>query len=151
MLQRILAGGVAGAVATVPQSAVVWGLRAAGVYRRRPAPEVVTEGVTDSVVGLENVPSGWLTPIKWAGHFGYGAGAGAAYGASTAALPATPLTGLGAGLLVWLVSYRGWIPKVGIMPPAERDERGRQLAMVLAHVVFGLTLGALVQRLAPRD
>jgi len=43
------------------------------------------------------------------------------------------------------VNYAGWIPKVGIMPPPSRDRMGRPTSMILAHVVYGATLAAILK------
>ena len=151
MLRRILIGALAGAIATVPQSATVWGLRRAGVYRRRAAPEVVAEGITNATVGTEKVPQEWWKPVMLAEHFGFGAAAGALFGLRAPILRPTTVSGLLAGLAVWKASYDGWMPGLRIMPPPEEDEQGRQVAMVLAHVAYGLALGAIVERLTSRD
>ena len=151
MLRRILIGALAGAIATVPQSATVWGLRRAGVYRRRAAREVVAEGITNATVGTEKVPQEWWKPVMLAEHFGFGAAAGALFGLLTAIVRPTTVAGLLAGLAVWKASYDGWIPALRIMPPPEEDEQGRQVAMVLVHVAYGLALGAIVERLTSRD
>ena len=47
------------------------------------------------------------------------------------------------GIAVWAVSYAGWVPKLGLMQPPSRDRPGRPTAMILAHLVYGATLGAL--------
>jgi hypothetical protein len=147
MIKRTLIGAVAGVVATVPQSAAIWGLRQAGLYRRRPAPEVVAEAVTDTTVGMEHVPERWWSPVMLAEHLGYGAAAGALFGLATGIVRPTVATGLLAGFLIWKASYDGWIPALRIMPPPERDETGRQLALLVAHAAYGLALGAILDRL----
>ena len=151
MLKRILIGALAGTLATVPQSAAVWGLRSAGVYRRKPAPEVIAEKVTDAVVGVEKVPDQWLTPVKLVQHVGFGAAGGALFGLLTGIIRPTTVAGVLAGLGIWKASYDGWIPALNIMPPPEEDEQGRQAAMVIAHIAYGLALGAIVERLTARD
>ena len=45
---------------------------------------------------------------------------------------------------IWLVSYQGWVPALGIMAPASRDRRGRVVTMLAAHWVYGAALGGLV-------
>jgi hypothetical protein len=151
MLQRVLIGAAAGAIATVPQSAVVWGMKLAGVYQRTPPPERVAHEVTDAVVGEENVPQEWWTPVVLAQHFGFGASVGALFGATTALIRPTMAAGLLAGLAVWKASYDGWIPALRIMPPPEEDEAGRQTTMFLAHVAYGIALGYVVDRLTARE
>jgi hypothetical protein len=48
---------------------------------------------------------------------------------------------------IWLVSYQGWVPALGIMPPASRDRRGRVATMLVAHWVYGAALRELVKLL----
>jgi hypothetical protein len=47
----------------------------------------------------------------------------------------------GAG--VWVASYFGWVPKLGLMQPPTRDRRDRSLVMFGAHLLFGGVLGKL--------
>jgi len=78
-------------------------------------------------------------------HFGFGAAAGAAFGVIApkplmVRLPA----GLAYGAAIWGVSYMGWVPALGIMPPAERDRRDRQTVMLAAHLVYGTALAVMI-------
>ncbi len=150
MLNRILIGAVAGAIATGPQSAAIWGLRRAGVYRRTAPPELVAETVTDRLIGMKNVPERLVTPIVIAEHVGFGAAGGAVFGLLTGVIRPTIAAGVLAGLAIWKLSYEGWIPALKIMPPADEDEEGRQVALIVAHVVYGAVLGAIVDKLTTR-
>ena len=49
---------------------------------------------------------------------------------------------------VWIASYVGWVPAAGLMPRPSRDRPGRPTSMVLAHWIFGGTLGFLGTRFA---
>ena len=49
------------------------------------------------------------------------------------------------GLGIYGVSYKGWIPALGILPPPEDDRPGRPAVMIAAHIVYGLTLGWLIR------
>jgi hypothetical protein len=40
--------------------------------------------------------------------------------------------GIGFGLIVWATSYLGWIPMLGILPPAPEDQPGRRRIMLLS-------------------
>jgi len=51
-----------------------------------------------------------------------------------------------AASLVWFVSYQGWVPALGLLPPAHRDRPGRPATMLIAHWVYGATLGACLGR-----
>lgn len=145
---RLLLGGIAGVLATLPQSGVVWGMRRAGVYQRRPPPEVIVEDLT-SKTGSPPPGPARSAPVKLAAHFGFGAAGGAGYGLLTSVVPVHPLTGVLTGLGIWKGSYDGWIPALGIMPPPEEDEQGRVVTMVLAHVAYGLALALVLRRLLP--
>jgi len=53
-------------------------------------------------------------------------------------------------LAIWLVSYFGWIPALRLLPPPPQDRPGRAWTMLVAHVVYGATLGALWRQLSRR-
>jgi hypothetical protein len=150
MLNRMLIGALAGVVATAPQSAAIWGLKAAGVYRRTPPPEQVSRETAAMALGAQNVPERWFTPMMLAQHVGFGAACGAAFGALTGIVRPTTVAGLLAGLAIWKASYDGWLPAMRIMPPPEEDEEGRQIALIAAHVAYGLALGAVMDRLTTK-
>jgi hypothetical protein len=149
---RLLAlGGVSGAIATAVMSAVMIVARRAGLMSELPPHEIASRSVDRTTARDEAGPDerrglGWIT------HFGFGAGAGALY-ALLRNIVRTPgpawFHGAGYAVGVWFVSYMGWLPALGLMPRADRDERERQPAMVAAHLVFGAVLGMLVQPRLP--
>jgi hypothetical protein len=151
MLRRILAGAVAGIIATGPQSAVVWGGRAAGIYQRRPPPEVVAEGPTNAAVEAGVLPSQLWRPAMLAEHIGYGAAGGICFSIVSRIVRPAPIAGLVTGLVIWKASYDGWIPALRVMPPPEEDEAGRQITMVVAHIAYGLSLAAAFSRLKGKE
>jgi hypothetical protein len=75
-----------------------------------------------------------------AGHFGYGTAMGMLYGAAfQRALPGGA-GGASYGLGVWAASYLGWLPAAGVLPPATRMHRGRNVLMSVAPglgILFG--------------
>jgi uncharacterized membrane protein YagU involved in acid resistance len=77
-----------------------------------------------------------------ASHFAYGATTGVLYSLIAPKLPGTPLVkGVTYGLGVWGASYLGWIPAFGLKPQAPKMTASRNAMMILAHVVWGATLG----------
>jgi uncharacterized membrane protein YagU involved in acid resistance len=58
-----------------------------------------------------------------------------------------PVKGSLAGLAVWTGSYLGWVPALGILPPATEHPWRRNVMMIVAHLVWGMTLGAFVKGL----
>jgi hypothetical protein len=146
MLRRLCEGGVAGALATLLMSAVVWGCRRLGIYHQKPPPETISERLLGRIGIRHAVPKRWRRVLTAMQHTGFGAGGGALYGLLARIVPPGAPTGTLFGLLIWLVSYKGWVPAAGLMPPPEGDERGRQVTMVAAHVVYGASLGVAVQQ-----
>ena len=79
-------------------------------------------------------------------HFMFGAAAGLIYGAveEKVSVPHA-VKGPLAGMAVWTGSYLGWIPALGILPSAIEHPWRRNLLMIVAHLIWGLTLGALAR------
>lgn len=76
-------------------------------------------------------------------HFGYGALAGIIY----ALLPRRMISGGSYGVLVWALSYLGWIPFARILLPATEHPGTRNLLMLGAHLVWGASLSASLHEL----
>lgn len=143
-LKAAARGAGAGAAATLPMSGVMLAAGKAGLMGKQP-PETIFE----SMLGALRFPipdEKTEGPLVVAAHIGYGMLAGAAFGLlwrrAGFRLPAF-LGGAGYGVLLWALSYHGWIPALHIMPPPERDRPGRPASMIAAHVVYGAALGAL--------
>ncbi len=140
-------GGIGGGVGTVAMSLVMRGARRAGLVGEVP-PRRMAAALCDAV-GLRARPRRARNALAVMLHldFGFGAAAGGLFALLRARLrlPVAPaLQGLVYGLMVWLVSYMGWVPAVGLLPVATRDEPRRPVVMVVAHGVYGAILGALV-------
>jgi hypothetical protein len=156
-LSRSIARGIgSGIVATTTMTAGMFVLQKAGLLGRMP-PRLLTER-TLARFGLRRKTSRTsrklLTAIT---HYGFGATMGAIFEVANGAIAArngrapSPLvvgSGVAFGTLVWIASYMGWVPAAGLMPRPSRDRPGRPTSMVLAHWIFGGTLGALGTRLA---
>ena len=145
-LRAIGDGALGGALGTATMSAVMLAARRAGISGQLP-PERITEAALDAAVGAGARDERTLELLSTLTHFGFGIGIGALFGVLHRRLhpPAgARLHGIVFATLVWLVSYRGWIPALGLLPPPERDRPGRPVTMVLAHWVYGWTLGTVV-------
>ncbi len=136
----VVRGALAGVVATGAMSALMLALR-----------RQVGEQPPDAIV--EHAARGvGATPTEREAdaaanllHLAFGAGIGGAY----ALLPRVgpPVArGVVTALGVYAVSYQGWIPALGILPPATQDRPGRPAVMAAAHVVYGAVLGVLEER-----
>jgi len=81
-------------------------------------------------------------------HFGYGITLAGVYAATVGRLPFVPfLKGVLYGIGVWAGSYMGWLPALGILKPATEFPRERNRLMIIAHLVWGATLGILTDKL----
>ena len=87
-----------------------------------------------------------------AGHFAYGAAAAAPYVAVTDRFNLPPVAkGAAYGLAVWSASYLELMPRMGLMAPATLCPRKRNALMIAAHVVWGVSLALVAERLKPRE
>jgi hypothetical protein len=138
-------GTIAGLIATIPMTVVMlsWH-RSLPVAQRYPLPPRI---ITDRIAARAPLPSQAIPepgPARALGaHFAFGAAAGALYGSVKIPLrDRYPVaSGIAYGLLVWGVSYLGWVPAAGLMPPATRQPAQRNAMMIGAHVVWGAALG----------
>lgn len=150
LVRRTAIGAASGFVATVPMTVAMLALQR--MVPERPPPEEITRraatraGLGDELQGREEMALASLVT-----HFGFGAASGGTYGLLPHVLPVAPMTrGIFFGLLVWTVNYLGWLPASGLFPHATRRSRADNVRMIIAHIVWGATLGALTQSLAPR-
>ncbi len=147
VLRKIAGGALAGAVGTAAMSAFMFAAWRPHVMGRKP-PERITERLLDRA----GVPRGRTTQDALASalHVGFGMAAGSVYPLLRELLPARlprPLEGAAFGTAIWALSYKGWVPGLGLMPPADKDRPGRQEVLVAAHWVYGGVTAALVPRL----
>jgi hypothetical protein len=141
---KTLRGSIAGLIATLPMTVVIYGGKALGLLHT-PPPKEVTAGVESKAGGN---PDGEGFSLTWiAAHVGIGAAVGALYPWVRPALPGSPtLSGALYGLSVWFQAYVGLLPELGLYPGPTEDSTSRQAVMVAAHIVYGATLGRLVRR-----
>jgi hypothetical protein len=135
-------GGVAGIFGTVLMSAVMFAGRKAGLLGSQP-PEKLSERALH-IAGIHHDKEGKQDVLAAVLHLGFGATMGSLFGLCYRRLKlplSAPVQGMAFATGVWAVSYKGWIPALGILPPPERDRPGRPMVMVLAHWVYGWTLG----------
>jgi len=143
---RALRGGTAGVVATAAMSVVQLAARARDVSDDT-EPELVAD-TSLRRAGVE-VPEPAADALSVCTHLAYGAACGAAYAMVEPALPpSVDRIGAGAtfGLLVALVSYEVWVPRLGALPPLHRQRPRRRWPLLAAHVVYGVVLGVILGR-----
>jgi uncharacterized membrane protein YagU involved in acid resistance len=143
---RLLLGALAGLVGTAAMTAAMRALhRRLPPQQRYPRPprEIVQEVLPEPAE--RRMAEGHRQSLTMAAHFGYGAATGALYAAARP--PASPTLGALYGVLVWGVSYLGWIPGTGILRPATQHPGRRNGLMIACHLVWGATTAATLHEL----
>lgn len=138
-------GACGGIVATIAMTAVTLAAQGVGLLGGQP-PARITGALLDAL-GVQRRRGAVLGLSTTLLHLGFGASAGSVFALlhRSLRLPLSPaVQGAVYGGLVWVASYAGWIPTLGILPPPARDRPGRPTAMVVAHGVYGAVLGAFV-------
>jgi hypothetical protein len=147
----LLAGAADGAAATLAMSGVMFAAKRAGWLGEMPPRRISRIALGRRRGGALRDPANDV--LGAAAHLAFGAAAGALFERSyrRRGRPGLgPLAGAAFGAAVWLVSYAGWVPALGLMPPPRRDRPGRPTAMIVAHLVYGTVLGSLADRRVPR-
>lgn len=147
ILMKIVQGAAAGLAATLPMT-----LFMRSFWKRLPAEEqyaLPPRQITRQVVSprrFRRMSAGNQTALTLLFHFLFGAAAGSIYGLVEEKIPLNrSVKGSLAGMAVWSGSYLGWIPALGILPPATEHPWRRNVMMIAAHLVWGLTLGILAE------
>jgi hypothetical protein len=142
---RILIGAIAGFAGTLAMTAAM-----RRMHEKLPPDErypLTPREIVDSASEQAGVPIGNETAkdVTTAAHFAYGAASGALLGIANVMLG--PVSGASAGVGVWLASYMGWIPGVRILKPATDHPPRRNLLMIAAHVVWGVSTAKAMREL----
>ena len=150
---KMLRGAVAGLVATLPMTIFMqasW-LRLPARELHPLPPRQITHRLVREFGLHRRISQTNERILTWLLHFLFGAAAGSVYGILDDSIPGdAEVKGLLAGTAVWSGSYLGWIPLLGIMPPATKHPWRMNVLMIVAHFIWGLTLGRLTDLLKSR-
>lgn len=149
-LHKLLSGAAAGFLATVPMSVAMligWRLLPKREKYHLP-PRLITEEISEKVGIEKRLGENELIGLTVLSHFGFGALVGALYELFSPRLRMhSSLKGALGGVAVWTGSYLGWVPAMDILPPATKHPLRRNLLMIIAHVIWGVTLGEVTRKL----
>ena len=147
-------GAITGLVATIPMTlAMELMQRRLPIHERgRLPPRKIAMRVARRLGMQAHLDQRQRDAVTLVTHFGFGAAAGALYAPVAPRLNSLPpvLGGILFGLAVWLVSYMGWLPAVGLFGPATRDASRRTALMIAAHLVWGAAVGLVFDLLSAR-
>jgi uncharacterized membrane protein YagU involved in acid resistance len=152
--RKVIKGAIAGFVATAPMSIsmlIGWRLLPQHEKYHLP-PRLITEEISERAGIEDRLGETELVGLTIFSHFSYGALFGAVYALYEQSLSLhASLKGALQGIAVWVGSYLGWLPALGILPPATRHPWRRNLLMIAAHVVWGVTLGEITRKLTENE
>ena len=147
---RLSIGLCAGLLATLPMTLVmlIWH-RLLPVQEQQPLPpEQVTSDMVEKAGAEDSIGRTDRRTFAWLLHFGFGAATGALYiGIADRLTRPAPVTGILFGFIVWAGSYFGWLPAFNIRGAARDQSASRNALMLVAHIVWGIVVGALAQAL----
>ena len=147
---RLLRGAFAGFLATVPMTLCMLIVRR-GLPRHeqhRLPPAQITAHLTRTTGLRKLLDRQGEGVLGWVLHFGFGTVAGAVFGGLSPRVPLPAwLQGLAFGVVVWAGSYFGWLPAFDIHGHGGQQAPRRNALMLAAHLVWGVTLGALLDAL----
>lgn len=144
---KVMRGAVAGLIGTAAMTPVI-GIGAIGRWKP-PSPAQVTANV-ERKSGADKSPRNdpGFTPQWLAAHLSFGTGWGAAYPLARPWLPASAITaGLLWGGAIWVINYGIVLPVLGLYPSPADDDKGRVLAMIVAHGIYGATVAKAAEML----
>lgn len=150
MLLRLLVGALGGMSATGPMTiAMIWLHRILPTRQRYSLPprEIIMHLAEKAGVQkqLGREARAALTLIN---HFGFGATAATIYSLVEARIPGKAFVkGPILGALVWLVSYFGLLPAVGILESPREQPFSRNALMLAVHLIWGVIVGVFIETL----
>ena len=147
-MNKILAGAASGFAATAPMTAAMLVMHRMLPAHQRYAlpPRKVTMNVARTLSIKHKMDREEKDAATIAAHFGYGTAMGGIYSTFADQVPAPRVaTGIGWGLIVWAASYLGLLPGLELHESAKDHPAERNILMILAHVVWGATLGIMME------
>jgi uncharacterized membrane protein YagU involved in acid resistance len=138
---RLVIGAIAGFVGTMAMTAAM-----RRMHGRLPAKERYPLTPREIVDSALDPPPAAAPDFAIAAHFAYGAACGAVLAAVNPRI--SRAGGSLAGAAIWLTSYMGWIPAMGVLKPATAHPLRRNAVMIGAHLSWGWSTAEAMRELA---
>lgn len=138
-------GACCGLSATVPMTAamlIIQRLLPAS-HREQLEPRQIVDCLIDRLGAGQHMPESRRQLTALLAHFGYGTATGAAYPLFRQVFGGLPACGAAYGATLFAVSYAGWLPALDILPLPRDRPPGRNLMLIVSHLVWGATLESL--------
>jgi hypothetical protein len=147
-MNRIASGAIAGLAGALTMTGPIAVGQRLGLFRTAPPAEISRNAAEATRLPVAfRTASSRLWPVP---HLVYGAGCGVLYSLIRRRLPHSVLAaGPLYGAAVWAVGYSGYLPVLQLYPSPPDDLHPRATTMIIAHLLFGLTVAALVQLREP--
>jgi hypothetical protein len=145
-VERLVIGAVGGIAAT-------WAMTVAMnvLFRRLPDDEqypLPPREITETLLpASSHISEDTIAACSLAAHAAYGAAAGSVFTLSGVHQHRPVVRGMMWGLVVWSISYLGWLPMAGILKPAIIHPMRRNMLMIIVHLVWGGGTGLAVSTL----
>src|SRR5436305_9219822 len=146
----LLLGATAGFLGTIPMTIFMLAMHRFLPKWQQYAlpPQEITDELADRADLEKHMDKKERLGAALVSHFGYGATMGVIYSLISKRIPLPYLLkGTLFGLVVWVASYLGLLPALGISQSADEEPVRRNLLMIAAHVVWGSTTGILADML----
>jgi uncharacterized membrane protein YagU involved in acid resistance len=150
LLLRLLVGALGGLSATGPMTIVMILLHRILPARHKYSlpPREITVHLAEKIGLHRKLDPEARAALTLVNHFGYGAMAATVYSLIEGGIPLPALLkGPIFGAMVWVVSYLGLLPAVGILEPATEHPPSRNFLMIAVHLIWGLIVGIFVATL----
>lgn len=150
ILLRSLVGALGGVSATGPMTiGMIWLHRLLPPkHRYSLPPREITMNLLEGLGIDKKLGPDARAALTLINHFAYGAMAAVLYSLAERRVPGGSLIkGPIFGALLWLASYFGLLPALGVLNPATKHPLSRNALMFLVHLVWGLFVGVFVEAL----
>ncbi|MEU6717395.1 DUF6789 family protein [Nonomuraea sp. NPDC046802] len=145
-MHELVRAAVSGALATAAMSSVMALGEWAGLMSEQPPKHIVRAAMP----GAKHRPKRGEGALGTLAHFGFGIGCGTLLHVLARGRHVRQPVAVGYALSIWIASYEGWVPRMGVLPPISRDQPGRPIVMAAAHAIYGITLAYALNRLRRR-
>jgi uncharacterized membrane protein YagU involved in acid resistance len=139
-----LQGAIAGFIGTIPMTVFMLTTQRFLPHGQRYAlpPEIITQELAHRAHVRHHMNKQAVLAATLVSHLGYGATMGLLYTPFARKLPLpAALKGILFGLMVWVGSYLGLLPLLGMWESAYVEPSRRNLMMIGAHAVWGASTG----------